>query len=144
MSPEEVISFLNEYFNEIIEVAVKYDGNIDKFIGDGMIVIFGIPFQTKDHATKALMASIDMQEALSKINQKREQESKSPIRIGIGLHSGTVLAGNIGNKRKLQYTVIEDSVNVASRIENINKQFSTTILFSEATYKRLFYLTRKC
>ncbi len=137
ISPEKVISFLNEYFNEMIEVAVKYDGIIDKFIGDGMLVVFGIPFQTKDHAAKALMASIEMQEALSKINQKREQDLKSPIRIGIGLHSGTVLAGNIGNKRKLQYTVIGDTVNVASRIENLNKQFSTTILFSEETYKRL-------
>lgn len=134
----------------MIEFAVKYDGIIDKFIGDGMLVVFGIPFQTKDHDTKALMALIDIQESLSKINQKSEQESKSPIRIGIGLHSGTILAGNIGNKRKLQYTVIKDTVKVTSRIENINKQFSTTILFSEETYKRLdlslskFYLTRKC
>ncbi len=137
ISPVEVISFLNEYFNEMIEVAVKYDGIIDKFIGDGMLVVFGIPFQTNDHATKALLSSIEMQKALFKINQKRQSEGKIPIRIGIGLHSGTVLAGNIGNKRKLQYTVIGDTVNVASRIENLNKQFSTSILLSEDTYKRL-------
>jgi len=101
------------------------------------LVVFGIPFQTNDHATKALLSSIEMQKALFKINQKRQSEGKIPIRIGIGLHSGTVLAGNIGNKRKLQYTVIGDTVNVASRIENLNKQFSTSILLSEDTYKRL-------
>ncbi|MEM4396966.1 MAG: adenylate/guanylate cyclase domain-containing protein [Candidatus Woesearchaeota archaeon] len=135
--PQEVISFLNEYFNEMIEVAVKYDGIIDKFIGDGMLVVFGVPFQINDHATKALMASIEMNNTLFKLNQKRIEEGKFPIKIGIGLHSGTVLAGNIGNKRKLQYTVIGDTVNVASRIETINKQFSTSILLSEDTYKRL-------
>lgn len=137
ITPVETIQFLNDYFNEMIEVAVKYEGIIDKFIGDGMLVVFGIPFQKQDHATKALNASIEMQKALSLLNQKRETEGKFPIKMGIGLHSGQILAGNIGNKRKLQYTVIGDTVNVASRIESLNKDFSSTILLSEDTYKKL-------
>ncbi len=137
ISPTEIVSFLNEYFDKMIEVAVKYDGIIDKFIGDGMLVVFGIPIKIEDHATKALMASIEMQKEIYSLNEKRITEGKFPIKIGIGLHSGTILAGNIGNKRKLQYTVIGDTVNVASRIENLNKQFSSSILMTGETYKKL-------
>jgi len=137
ISPTEIVAFLNEYFDKMIEVAVKYDGIIDKFIGDGMLVVFGIPIRIQDHATKALLASIEMQKEIDELNKKRESEGKFPIKIGIGLHSGTILAGNIGNKRKLQYTVIGDTVNTASRIESLNKQFTSTILLSEETYRNL-------
>ncbi|MCB1144149.1 MAG: hypothetical protein KDK54_18000 [Leptospiraceae bacterium] len=137
MMPEEVLSFLNSYMEIMIDVIVEEGGIIDKFMGDGILAIFGVPIRSNTHAEKALNAAIKMQIALGNLNQKRNDENKNDIKIGIGIHTGTVIAGNIGNHKKTEYTVIGDTVNLASRIEGLTKQFESSILISDATYKLL-------
>ncbi len=137
MKPEEVVEFLNEYLNIMIEVILKHNGIIDKFLGDGILATFGIPLKTKKHALQALKAANEMNSELDKLNKQRKEKGKKAIKIGIGIHSGNVIAGNLGNEKKLEYTVIGDTVNLASRIESLTKKFKCKILLSEETYKIL-------
>ncbi len=137
ISPEEVVLFLNSYLNHMIEVILKHNGIIDKFIGDGILAIFGVPVRTENHAQNAVLASLAMREALARFNSERLAEGKFPVEIGIGLHSGSVIAGNIGNDKKMEFTVIGDTVNLASRIEKMTKDLQKGILISETTYSLL-------
>ncbi|MEM7183005.1 MAG: adenylate/guanylate cyclase domain-containing protein [Spirochaetota bacterium] len=137
MSPEEVLQFLNSYMERMIDVIVEHGGIIDKFMGDGILATFGVPVRSENHAEQALKAALDMQNSLIELNAKRKRENKSAIRIGIGLHTGVVIAGNIGNKRKTEYTVIGDTVNLASRIESMTKNYDSSLLISGTTYKLL-------
>lgn len=137
MSPEEVLLFLNSYMERMIDVIVQHGGIIDKFMGDGILATFGVPVRSDTHAEKALKAALDMQKALQELNQFRQKEKKPAIQIGIGLHTGVVIAGNIGNQNKTEYTVIGDTVNLASRIEGLTKKYKSSILISDATYELL-------
>ncbi|MCB1178800.1 MAG: adenylate/guanylate cyclase domain-containing protein, partial [Leptospiraceae bacterium] len=137
MAPEEVLSFLNSYMEYMIDVIVEHGGIIDKFMGDGILATFGVPVRNDNHAEKALLAAKAMQAALSKLNEERKIENLSEIKIGIGIHTGIVIAGNIGNKHKTEYTVIGDTVNLASRIEGLTKSYNSSILISDSTYKQL-------
>ena len=137
MSPEEVLQFLNSYMERMIDVIVEHGGIIDKFMGDGILATFGVPVRSENHAEQALKAALDMQKSLEELNAKRRAENKSDIRIGVGLHTGVVIAGNIGNKRKTEYTVIGDTVNLASRIESMTKTYNSSLLISGTTFKLL-------
>ena len=134
MKPEEVVAFLNEYLGRMVEIVFKHDGTLDKFIGDAVMAIWGAPIPHKDHHKKAVECAIEMIEEVEKLNAKWISEGKKPIKIGIGLNSGDVNIGNIGSDQKKEYTVIGDSVNLASRLEGINKEFKTVIIISENTY----------
>lgn len=134
MSPEEVLSFLNSYMEKMIDVIVKHGGIIDKFMGDGILATFGVPVRTDNHPKQAILAALDMKKALSILNEIREKEGNEPIKIGIGVHTGLVIAGNIGNNYKTEYTIIGDTVNLASRIEGLTKEYKSSILISGATY----------
>lgn len=137
MKPEEVLSFLNTYLEKMIEVIVKHGGIIDKFMGDGILAIFGVPLRTDSHSGQAFLAAMDMKNALKELNKTREESGLLPIRIGIGLHSGQVIAGNIGNSHKTEYTIIGDTVNLASRIEGLTKVYNTSLLISDSTFSLL-------
>jgi len=137
MTPNEVISFLNEFFDQMIEIILKYNGIIDKFIGDGILALFGIPIKSDDHAVRALNAAIEMERHLAKMNEERKALGKEPIRIGIGIHTGNVIAGNLGNQKKLEYTVVGDTVNVASRIESATKIYDCPLMISSDTHEFL-------
>ena len=137
MTPEEVLYFLNSYLERMIDVIVENFGIIDKFIGDGILAVFGAPIRSEQHADFALQAALAMQKKLFLLNQEREEQNLPEIKIGIGLHSGEIIAGNIGNSRKMEYTVIGDTVNVASRIESLTKKYKKSLLMSEDVYRNL-------
>ncbi|MFB0527409.1 MAG: adenylate/guanylate cyclase domain-containing protein [bacterium] len=137
LPPEEVVDFLNEYFSEMVSVVTKYEGTLDKFIGDALLAVFGAPIAHPDDARKAVFAALEMQEKLKEFNKKRVMKGKNEIRIGIAVHTGNLVAGNIGSEVRMEYTVIGDTVNLTSRLEPLNKQFGTQILISESTYREV-------
>ncbi|MDH5174171.1 MAG: adenylate/guanylate cyclase domain-containing protein, partial [Elusimicrobiota bacterium] len=137
LPPEEVVDFLNEYFSEMVSVVTKYEGTLDKFIGDALLAVFGAPIAHPDDARKAVFAALEMQEKLKEFNKNRVMKGKNEIRIGIAVHTGNLVAGNIGSEVRMEYTVIGDTVNLTSRLEPLNKQFGTQILISESTYSEV-------
>ena len=134
MPPEEVVSFLNDYFSEMVDAVFEHGGVLDKFIGDGMLAVFGSIDDEPDHARRAVRAALRMRVLLAKLNGERAVAGRAPINIGIGVHTDDVIVGNIGSRRRLEYTVIGDGVNTCSRVEALNKDFGTTILITEATH----------
>lgn len=132
--PEEIVAFLNDYLDRMVQAIVNHNGIPDKFIGDGILAVWGVPGDDAKHAENAVRAALAMIEALADFNRGR---SDSPVRIGVGIHSGPLIAGNIGSKKKMEFTVIGDTVNTCSRIEALNKQLGTTLAISGETHKRL-------
>ncbi len=116
LSPEEIALLLNEHFSEMVEVVFEHGGALDKFMGDAMMAIWGAPLAHADDADRAVRAAIDMERALQARNAKRAGEGRRQLEVGIGINLGEVFAGNIGSDRRLEYTVIGDAVNVASRL----------------------------
>ncbi|MCP4129424.1 MAG: adenylate/guanylate cyclase domain-containing protein [bacterium] len=132
--PEEVVSLLNFYFSEMMGVIHSYGGMIDKLIGDAVMAVFGVPEEKTNDAVMAVKAAVSMQEHIVHVNEKLAAQGYPAISIGIALHTGVVIAGNIGSSERMDYTVIGDTVNVTSRIEGLNKKYGTSILMSEATH----------
>ncbi len=131
MEAHEVVDFLNEYFTEMVDIVFKHGGTLDKFMGDGLLAYFGAPLEQPDHGLQAVRCSLEMVEALEKLN-RRHQGRQTKFSLGIGLHSGTVTLGNIGSPSRQEFTIIGDTVNVASRIEGITKEHDTFILASKS------------
>lgn len=134
LSPEEVVDFLNEYFAEMVQVVSKYEGTLDKFIGDAILTVFGVPISRGNDALRAVYAALEMKDKLKLFNEKRRRKGKKEIHIGIAIHTGDVVAGNIGSEVRMEYTVIGDTVNLTSRLEKLNKEFGTNILITQSTY----------
>ena len=137
LGAEETVSMLNEYFSDMIEVILDHGGILDKYIGDAIMALFGTPFKTDDDADNAVIVGIKMMEALSALNERRRDAGKELIVIGVGISTGEVVAGNIGSPKRMDYTVIGDSVNLASRLEGANKYYGSRILVSEFTVERM-------
>jgi class 3 adenylate cyclase len=137
MPPEEVIDFINSYLNEMVKPVINREGIIDKFIGDAIMAVFGPPSGYDDHAERAVTAAIEMLHKLAAFNDLRALKSHSPVHIGIGIHTGSFIAGNIGTTDRIEYTVLGDTVNTASRLEGLTKQFNTSLVISDATACRL-------
>lgn len=135
MAPNEVVETLNEYFNLMIEIIFKYNGTLDKIIGDALMVIYGAPNSTDQDTENAVCTAIEMQEKLIEFNQQRIIHSKLPITIGIGINRGKVISGNIGSRQQMNFTVIGDSVNLASRLCSAAK--SDEIIVSETVWKQV-------
>jgi len=135
MSPTEVVETLNDYFNLMIEIIFKYNGTLDKIIGDALMVIFGAPIANEADTKNAVLTAIEMQEKLIEFNQDRIINLKKPIRIGIGINRGKVISGNIGSKQQMNYTVIGDSVNLASRLCSVAKE--DEIIVSETVWQQV-------
>ncbi len=130
--PQFVVAALNTYLTTMTEVIFKHGGTIDKFLGDGILAVFGAPLAQSDHARAGLLAAMEMQQRLAELNTRLGSGDLGPLRMGIGLHSGLVVAGNIGSTERMEYTVIGDTVNLAARIESLTKEYQQAILFSES------------
>lgn len=135
MTAEEVSVILNEYFSAIEPIITKYNGVINKFIGDAVMAIFGDPIEDELHPMKAVLCANEMLKCVRKLRYKWMDENKPDIEIGLGINTGEVFVGNIGSEKRLEYTVIGDTVNIASRIESYNKVYKTKFLIGETTYE---------
>jgi adenylate cyclase len=136
-APRDVVRDLNEYFTEMAEAIRAQRGLVLQFIGDEIEAVFGAPIASRDHAAMAVQAALDMRQRLRAWNARREAAGKPALRHGIGIHTGTVLAGNIGGAERLSYALVGDPVNLASRIQGLTKDFKVDILISEATRKSI-------
>lgn len=132
MPPEDIVSMLNEYFSHMIDIIFKYEGTLDKFIGDALMAVFGAPISHPDDPLRAVVSAIEMQKVLVSLNEERNKRGVPPIYVGCGVTTGEVVAGNIGSEKRMEYTVIGDTVNLASRIEGNSGRGQ--ILLCESTY----------
>ena len=135
MTAQQVSEILNEYFTEMEPIITKYNGIINKFIGDAVMAIFGEPIQDKNHAENAVKCGYEMILKVKELQKKWAKEGKPKIEIGVGINTGEVFVGNIGSINRMEYTVIGDTVNLASRLESYNKVYKTKILISNSTYE---------
>ncbi len=136
--PEKLVDELNEYFHEMAVSITGHGGMLNKYIGDGIMALFGAPVPRADHAERAVRCAVDMVARSRALNQQRNARGLQDLKIGVGIHTGDALVGNIGAQdMKMEYTAMGDTVNVASRIEGANKEFGTQILLSESTRERL-------
>ena len=133
---QEIVGLLNEYFTEMVDCVIAEGGVVDKYIGDNIMAVFGAPVSRPDDAMRAARAAVAMREALARLNQRFVARGLPALRFGIGIHTGEVVAGNIGSVKRMEYTVIGDAVNLASRLESKTKELATDILISDATYER--------
>jgi adenylate cyclase len=137
LEPEEVVEFLNKYMTKMVMCVEKASGIVDKFIGDAIMAVWGTPISKGNDTENAINGALMMRSELIDFNSDRGGPKKPYIRIGCGINTGEVLAGQIGSEDRMEYTVIGDPVNLASRIEALNKPFGTDILISEDTYRRV-------
>jgi adenylate cyclase len=137
MSPQETVTMLNEYFTSMVEVVFAHGGSLDKYIGDAIMAVFGSALADVSDADHALTVASEMTRELARFNTARRARGLEDIEIGIGIATGEVLAGSLGSRRRLEYTVIGDNVNLAARLEGANKHYGSTVLLSASTVEAL-------
>jgi adenylate cyclase len=137
MDPRALLNFLNEYFTGMVESVMLHQGVVDKFIGDAIMAVFGAPSPSPEDPLRAVKAALAMRTRLAKINLDFKARGLPEIRTGIGLHSGQVVAGNMGHAERMEYTVIGDAVNLASRLEGMTKELKCDIVLSEDLYQQV-------
>ena len=135
MNPDEIAGLLTDYFTEMVDIVFEHSGTLDKFMGDAIMALWGAPIGHADDADRAMQCAIDQLDTLEKMNAKWKESGRQPLAIGIGINFGEVFAGNIGSNRRLEYTVIGDAVNTASRL--CSSAGANEILISEPFYKAL-------
>lgn len=136
-SPEEVVEMLNEYFAVMVNIINTHGGVVDKFIGDAIMAVWGAPQSSEKDAHNAVRACLEMRKGLDKLNEKRIARNQPPINIGMGLHAGTAISGTIGSDERMEYTVIGNTVNTASRIESSTKAFGSDLLISDTVIEKI-------
>jgi len=137
MSPQETVAMLNDYFTSMVEVVFTHGGVLDKYIGDAIMAVFGTAVSGASDADNSLIVATEMLRELARFNQRRRERGLDPIEIRIGIATGEVLAGSLGSRRRLEYTVIGDNVNLAARLEGANKHYGTTVLLAASTVEAL-------
>jgi adenylate cyclase len=137
MPPHEVVESLNKYFEYMVDIIIEHHGIVDKYIGDAIMAFFGAPVHHSNDALEATAAALEMIESLSDFNEWQQRYDRLPFEIGVGINYGLVTVGNIGTEKKMDYTVIGDMVNLASRLEGLTKMYREPILVSESVQKKI-------
>ena len=137
LAPDELVKSLNRYFSGQVDIIMNRNGIVDKYIGDAIMAFWGAPVKHTDDPLQAVLSGLDMLDAVQVFNQKQLESGKTEFLIGIGINYGTVTVGNIGSERKMDYTVIGDMVNLASRMEGLTKPYQADILISESLFLEL-------
>ncbi len=135
LSAEEVVHLLNEYFTAMTSIIFKYEGTLDKFMGDAIMAVYGAPIDMPDHAERAVLAALEMSEKMKQLQAKWKTEGKREVNIGIGINTGEAVVGNIGSNERMEYTAIGDNVNLTQRLESVAEKGQ--ILISAATYEKV-------
>jgi adenylate cyclase len=136
MTPDDLMRLLNRYMSVMVDVIVMNGGMVNKFGGDSLLAVFGTPLNPlPNHAARAVQTALDMRAALEKFNREQDIQNVPPLKIGIGIATGLVVAGNIGGEERIEYTVIGDTVNLASRLQNMTKEFKYDILINDTTHE---------
>ena len=133
LNEHELVELLNEYLTEMTDILLKHYGNLDKYEGDAIMTFFGAPVHFPDHAARACHTALEMQEKLAAMRAKWKEEGRHELTARIGINTGPMVVGNMGSRTRFDYTVMGDAVNLASRLEGVNKQYSTNIMISEFT-----------
>lgn len=136
LSAQETVAMLNEYFDLMVEIIFDHHGILDKYIGDAILAVFGVPFKGPSDSDNAILTAVKMISTLKDLNSKRVRQNKAPLAIGVGINTEAVLAGTIGCLKRMDYTIMGDGVNIASRLESANKYYGTQILISGNTYTK--------
>lgn len=134
---EKVVEVLNSYLSKMVDIIFDNSGTLDKFIGDAIVAFWGAPLRFDDHSYKAVLSALQMNRALEELNRENVKKGLPELKIGIGIHTDHVILGNIGSKRKLDYTVIGDGVNLTSRLEGLTKTYACDILISQSCYDHI-------
>lgn len=137
MMPDDLVNSLNAYFSVMVDIIMNHNGVVDKYIGDAIMAFFGAPVKHEDDAVQSVMAGIQMSESLDDFNRKQVAAGKPEFHIGIGINYGIVTVGNIGTERKMDYTVIGDMVNLASRLEGLTKTYKQELIISESLQRKV-------
>ncbi len=138
LKAEEVVGMLNDYFESMVDAIFEYKGTLDKYIGDAIMAVFGSPLPQDDHAWRAVQTALEMRHRLKEFNQQRVKANRKPLKIGIGINSDSVISGNMGSTKRMEFTSIGDGVNLGARLETASKQYGCDILISENTYRACF------
>lgn len=133
MRPLEVLGLLNDYYTAVAAVIFRHSGMLDKFIGDAVMAVFGAPLKQPDDADRAAACAVEVKRVVARMNAERAARGGRPIDFGIGMHTGVVVAGNLGSPERMEYTVIGDTVNVASRVEGLTRKLGAVILATGST-----------
>lgn len=137
LAPEDLVKLLNVYFTEMTQKVFDHQGSLDKYIGDAIMAVFGAPIAAAEHPHLACRTALDMISALDVLRAQWQRDRLPDINIGIGINTGPMIVGNMGSASRFNYTVVGDAVNLASRIESLNKVYGTSILLSEYTYEKV-------
>ncbi|MDR2481243.1 MAG: HAMP domain-containing protein [Spirochaetaceae bacterium] len=137
MPPEDVVNCLNRYFSGQVDTVIQYNGIVDKYIGDALMAFWGAPVKTENDALSAVLSALEMLDILVEFNKEQRQLGFPEFKIGIGINLGNVTVGNIGNDRKMNYTIIGDAVNLASRVEDLTKEHNEQLLITEYVYEKV-------
>jgi class 3 adenylate cyclase len=137
MAPDALVNSLNRYFSSMVDIIVARDGMVDKYIGDAIMAVFGAPVSHGNDGYDSVVAGLEMTAALELFNKEQLRLGAPEFRIGVGINYGIVTVGNIGCDKKMNYTVIGDTVNLASRLEGLTKKYHQPILFSEPVYDQI-------
>jgi adenylate cyclase len=137
MPPQTLIGLLNDYFTPMTQIIMSHRGTLDKYIGDALMALWGAPVPLPDHALQACWAALEMQQTMTELQEDWRTQGLPPLVARLGLHTGSVVAGNVGSRDRFNYTVLGDTVNLASRLEGVNKVYGTRILLSEETSQRV-------
>ncbi len=137
LTPEDLVKLLNNFFGPVTDIILKNHGMLDKYIGDAIMALFNVPIDLPNHADAAIKSSYEIIKKLTDINKDFKTKNLPTIRIGIGINTGDAVVGNLGTKTRFDYTAIGDTVNLASRVEGLNKYFNTNVLFTEYTLNKI-------
>jgi adenylate cyclase len=139
LAPQELVTHLNAYFSDLTRFILDHAGMLDKYTGDGIMAVFGAPLSRPDHARMACRAALAHRQFSQNMKKQDGAPHVIPFHVGtrIGIHSGKIVAGNIGSQRRMDYTAIGDTVNLAARLESVNKIYRTNIIISEATFRQV-------